>query len=95
MGVESLPDEIVPDLDPRKRVKLVNFILSESPKFKILGITAVDLTDIRNLDIASSTRANNLRGMRKYNVGPFSLGYTHNFGTMSETTAYRNHINNS
>ena len=32
---------------------------------------------------------------QKDNFSPFRLGYTHDFETMSETTAYRNYIKNS
>ena len=48
-SVKSVLGEIVPDLDPSKRVNLANSVLSESPKFKILGIPVVDSTDIRNI----------------------------------------------
>ena len=95
VGVKGFLGEIVPDLDPSKRVNLANSVLSESPKFKSLGLPTVDATDIQNLDSVSSTRANSLSGTRKDNVSPSRLGYTHDFENMSETTAYRNHIKNS
>ena len=95
LGVKSVLGEIVPELDPRKRVNLAKFVLSESPKFKILGHPAVNVTDTRNINFFFSARANSLSGTRKDNVSPSRLGYTHDFETMSKTTAYRNHINNS
>ena len=94
-GVKSVLGEIVPDLEPSKRVNLANYVLSESPKFKSLGLPAVDATDIRNIDFVSSTRANSLSGTQKDNVSSSRLGYTHDFETMSKTTAYRNHNKNS
>ena len=47
-GVKSVLGEMVPDLNPRKRVNLANSVLNESPKFKSLGAIALDATDIRN-----------------------------------------------
>ena len=95
LGVKNVLGEIVPDLDPSKRVNLVNSVLSKSPKFISLGLPAVDATDIHNIYFVSSTRANSLSSMRKDNISPSRLGYTHDFETMSETAAYRNHIKNS
>ena len=94
-GVKSVLGEIVPDLDPIKRVNLANSVLSESPKFKSLGLPDVVATDIHNIDFVSSSRVNSLSGTQKNNVTPFRMGCTHDFETMSETTAYRNHIKNS
>ena len=93
-GSKSVLGEIVADLDPSIQVNLANSVLSESPKFKSLGLPAVYATDIRNLGFAPSTRANRLSKTRKDNFSSSRLGYTHYFETMSETTAYRNHIKN-
>ena len=95
MGVKSVLGEIVADLDPSKRVNLANSDISESPKFKILGLPSVAATDIRNIDFAPSTRAKILSGTRRDNLSPFRLGYMHDFETMSKNTAYCNHIKNS
>ena len=76
-------------------MNISNSVLSKSPKFKSLRLHAVDATDIRNPDFALSTRAKRLSGTRKDNVGPSKLGYTHEFETMSKTTACRNHTKNS
>ena len=94
MGVKSVLGEIVPDLYPSKRVNLADYVLSKSPKFKSLRRPAVDATDMRNLNSPLSTRSNSLSGMWNDNVSQFRLGYTHDFETMSETKAYRNHIKN-
>ena len=94
MGVKSVLSEIVAGLDPSKWVNLANSVLSEIPKFKSLGLPAVDATDIRNLDFAPSNRGKSLSRTRKDNFSPSSLGYTHDFETMSKTTAYHNHIKN-
>ena len=83
------------NLDPRKWVNLANSVLRKSPKFKSLGLPAVDATDIRNLYLAPSTKAKRFSGTQKDNISPSRLGYMHDFETMSETTAYRNHIKNS
>ena len=56
-GVKSVLVEIVTDLDPSKRLNLADSVLSKSPKFKSLRIPAVDATDIRNINLVSSTRA--------------------------------------
>ena len=95
VGVKSVLGEIVADLDPSKRVNLANFVLSKSPKFKSLGLPAVDATDISNLDFSPYTRAKSLSGKRKDNFSPSRLGYTHDYETMSKPTAYHNHIENS
>ena len=94
VGVKSVLGEIVPDLDPSKQVNLANYVLSESPKFKSLGLPAIDATDKGNLDFVPSTRANSLSGTRKDNVSPSRLGYTHDFETIIQTTSYRNHVKN-
>ena len=94
VGVKSVLGEIVADLDPSKRVNLANSVLSESPKFKSLRLPAVDVTDIRNLDFALSTRAESLSGTRKDNLSPSRMGYTHDFETTNKTTAYLDHIKN-
>ena len=93
-GVKGVLDEIVPDLDPSKGVNLANSVLSDSPKFKSLGLPAVDATDIRNICFVSSIRANSLSGTQKDNISLSRLGYMHDFETMSETTPCRNHIKN-
>ena len=95
VGVKSVLSEIVADLDPSKWVNLANSVLSEIPKFKSLGLPAVDETDIHNLDFTPSARAKSLSGTRKDNFIISRLGYTHDFETMSKTTLYRDHINNS
>ena len=95
MGVKSLPDKIVADFDLSIRVNLANSFLSESPKLKSLGIPTANATDIHNLDFPPSTRVKSLNGTRMDNFRYARLGYTHNFVTMSETTAYRNHNKNS
>ena len=95
VGVKSVLGEIVADLDPSIQVNLTNSVLSEIQNFKSLRLHAVNATDIRNLDFAPSTRAKSLSGMWKDNFIPSRLGYTHDFETMSETTAYRYHIKNS
>ena len=77
MGVNSLLSEIVTDLDPSIRVNLANSVLSESPKFKSLGILAVNSTDIRYLDFGPPTRTKSLSGTQKDNFSPSRLGYTH------------------
>ena len=95
LGVKSLPGEVVSDLEPSIRVNLANYVLSERPKFKSLGISTFDATDIRNLNFSPSTRAKSLNGTRRYNFRGVRLGYTHDFERMSKTTAYRIHIKNA
>ena len=70
-------------------------VVRESPKFKRLGHPPMETADIRNLDYISATRPNNCNRFRKSTDRDDRLGYTHDFETMSETTAYRNHIKNS
>ena len=75
-------------------MNLVNSVLSKSPKFINLGHPTVETADIRNIDFTASTRAKNLNGLRRGTERDDRLGHTHDFETMSETTAYRNHIKN-
>ena len=70
-------------------------VLSKSPKFITLGHPTVKTADIQNIDFATSTRAKNLNGLQRGTEMDYRLGYTHDFETMGETTAYRNHIKNS
>ena len=95
VGVKILPDKIVADLDLIICVNLANYVLSESPKFKNLGLPTFDATDIRNLDFAPSIRVKNLNGTQREKIRDDRLWYTHDFEIMSETTVYRNHIKNS
>ena len=95
LGVNSLPDKIVADFDLSIRVNLANSFLSKSPKLKSLGIPTANATDIHNLDFPPPTRVKSLNRTRMDNFRYARLGYTHNFVTMSETTAYRNHNKNS
>ena len=76
-------------------MNLANSVFNKIPNFKSFGLPVVDATDIRNIDFVSSTRKKSLIGTQKDNVSPSRLGYTHDFETISETTAYRNHIKNS
>ena len=92
VGVKSLPDKIVADLDSSIQMNLANSVLSKSPKFKSLGIPTVDATDMRNLYFAPSTRSKILNKTRRDNFRDAGLGYTYDFEAMSETTAYPNHI---
>ena len=92
VGVKSLPNKIVADLDPSILVNLANSVLSESPKFKILGLPTFDETYIRNLNFTPSTRSKSLNRTRRDNFRDARLGYTHDFEIMSETTAYCRNI---
>ena len=73
-------------------MNLANSVLRESPKFKSLGHPTIDTADIRNLDDISATIVKNCNGLRRGTERDDRLGYTHDFETTSETTAYRNHI---
>ena len=74
MGVKSIPDKIFADMDPSIRVNLANSVLSESPKFKNIGIPTFDATDIRNLDLAPSTKAKTLNRTWRDNFRDVRLG---------------------
>ena len=76
-------------------MNLANSVLSKRPKFISLGHPTVNTEDIRNIDFATSTRAKSLNGLGRDTERGDRLGYTHDFETMSKTTAYRNHIKNS
>ena len=82
-------------LEPRIGVNLTNYVLRENPKFKSLGHPTIEIADIRNLQYISATRPNNCNGLRRSTDRDYSLWYTHDFESVSEMTAYRNHIKNS
>ena len=77
------------------QVKPSNSVLSESPNFKRLRHTPIETTDIWNLKRISNTIPKNCNGLWRSADRDDWLGYAHDFETMSETTAYRNHIKNS
>ena len=67
VGVKSLPDKIIADLDLNIRVNLANSVLSKSPKFKNLGLLTFNATGKPNIDLAPSTRSKPLNGTRREN----------------------------
>ena len=87
--------EIVKESNSSVRVNLANSVLSENPKFISLRHPTVETADIRNIDFSTSTRVKSLNRLGRYTERDDRLGCTHDFETMSETTAYRNHIKNS
>ena len=95
VGVKRIFSEIGKDFNSSVRLNLANSVLSKIPKFISLGHPTVKTEDIWNINFTTSTRAKILNGMRRDNESDDKLGYTHDFETMSETTAYRNHIKNS
>ena len=94
VGVKSIFPELGKAPDTSVQVNLANSVLSESPKFITLGHATVETADIRNLDFFTHTRAKNFNGLQRGVERDDRLGNTHDFETMSETTAYRNHIKN-
>ena len=94
MGVKSLPNKIVADLDLSIRVNLKNYVLSESPKFKNLELPTFDATGIQNIDFDPSTRAKSLNDTRRENFRDARMGYTHYFERVSKMKGYSNHIKN-
>ena len=94
MGVKSLPDKIVADLDLSIWVNLVNSVLGEIPKFINIRLPTFDATGKQNINSAPSTRANPLNGTWREKFRAYWLGYAHYFERVRKTTAYSNHINN-
>ena len=95
MGVKSIFPELGKEPDPSVRVNLLNPVLVKSPKFITLGHPTVETADIRNLDFVTATRAKNCNRLQRGTERDDGLGYTHDFETMSEMTAYRINIKNS
>ena len=95
VGVKSLPGEIVADLDPSKLVNLASSVISESPKFINLRLMSFNTTGIPNIALTPSTRSKSLNGTWRENFRDNWLSCSHGFETLSETTAYSNHIKNS
>ena len=95
VGMKSIFPELGKEPGPSIRVNLEKSVLSESPNFIKLGQPNVNTADIRNLNFVNATRAKNLNGFLRGTERDDGLGKTHYFETMSETTAYRNHIKNS
>ena len=60
-----------------------------------IGHLPIETADIRNLEYISATRRKKYNRWRGGMDMDNRLGYTHDFETMSETTAERNHIKNS
>ena len=93
--MKSIFPELVTKLDSSVRVNLANSVVREIPKLKCLGHSPMETAYIRNLDYISTTRPKNCNGLRRSTDRDDRLGYTHDFETMSKTTAYCNHIKNS
>ena len=95
VGVKSILPEIFKESEFIGRMNLVNSVLSASPKFINLGNRTVKIADLRNIYFATSTKVKSLNGIQRDKERDGRLEYTHDFETMSETTAYCNHIKNS
>ena len=87
--------ELGTEIDRSVRVNLANSVVRKSPNFKSLGHPTIEIADIQNLDCISATIPKNCNGLQRGTDRDDRLGCTHDFETMSETTAYRNHIKNS
>ena len=87
VGVKSIFPELGPKFDSSVQVNLTNSVLSKSPKFIRLGHPPMETADIPNLDYISATRPKNCKGLRRSGDRDDWLRYTHDFETMSETTA--------
>ena len=83
------------NIDSSVRMNLANSVFSEILKFERLGHPPIETADIRNLDYISAITPKNYNGLRRNTDRDYWLGYTHDFETMSKTTAYCNHIKNS
>ena len=94
-SLKSIFPEIGPKFDSSAQVNLANSVLSESPNFKRLGHLPIATADIRNLDYISATIPKNCNRLQRSADREDQLGYTHDYETMSKTTAYRNHIKKS
>ena len=95
MSMKSIFPELGTKTKSSVRVNLAKSVLSKSPNFKRLDHTPIETADIRNLECISATRPKNCNGLRRSADRDDWLGYTHAFETMSEKTAYRDHIKNS
>ena len=95
VGVKSILPEIVKESGSSGRMNPANSVLRDSPKFISLRHPTAETADIRNIDLATSTRANNCNWLRRDTERDDRLGYMHDFENMSKTTAYPNHIKNS
>ena len=95
VGVKSLPDKIVADLDPSIRVNLVNSIISESPKFIDFGLLTFDATDKPNIAFTLSTRDKSSNGTGRDKLKAEWLASRHDLEKASKKIAYSNHIKNS
>ena len=76
-------------------MNLTNSVLTESPKFKNIGIPTFDATGINNINFALSTISNSLNRMWRENFRGARLGYTLDFEIVSKKIACSNHIKNS
>ena len=93
--MKNLPNEIVADLYPSKRVNLANSVLSEIPKFINIGLLSFDATGKLNIAFSPSNIDKSLNGTRREHIKVDWLVSRHDFERVSETTAYSNHIKNS
>ena len=94
-SLKSIFPELGTKLDSSVQLNFANSVVRESPKFKRLGHPPIETADIRNLEYISANRTKKFNRLQKSADRDDWLGYTHDFETMSNTTAYRNHIKNS
>ena len=88
VGVKSIFPELRKEPDYSIRVNLANSVLSKNPKFIGTGHPTVETTYIRTINFTTYTRAKNLNRLQRGKETDDGMGYTHDFVTMSKTTAY-------
>ena len=95
-SLESIFYKIVEESNLSERMNLTNSLGIEIPKLVHFGHPPIETKNVGNLlDGIVATRIENSNGIWRRTKRDDRMAHTHYDKTMSETTAYRNHIKDS
>ena len=95
-SLESVFSKIVKESNSSERMNLANSLSIESSKLVHFGHPPIGTNNVGNLlDGIVATIIDNSNGIWRRTYRYNRMAHTHDVETMSETAAYRNHINNS
>ena len=95
-SLESVFSKNFEESNSSEQMNLANSLGIETPKLVHFGHPPIETNNVGNLlDVIVTTRIENSNGIWRRTDRDNRMAHKHDVETMSETTAYRNHINNS